>query len=99
MLLEKWLSRVSLIWLEIVLIFCEADITFQFFSLAIILKPLFTFSKNSIPSDSILSGIWFFLRNILSSGEISKKKVRSGDSSWQTIDSIFLIISKFIFLP
>ena len=37
-------------------------------------------TKNSIPSDSILSGISFFLRNMLSSGEISKKNVRSGDS-------------------
>jgi len=66
--------------LEIVLIFCEADITFQFFCLAISLKPSFTFSKNLLPSDSILSGILFFLRNMLSSGEISKKKVRSGDT-------------------
>ena len=99
MLLEKLLITVSLIWLEIVLIFCEADITFQFFCSAISLKPSFTVSKNLIPYDSILSGISFFLLNILSSGEISKKKVRSGDSPWQTIDSIFLIISKFIFLP
>ena len=60
--------------------FCDADITFQFFCLAIILKPSFTFSKNLTPSDSILSGISFFLRNMLSTGEISKKKVRSGDS-------------------
>ena len=99
MSLEKFFSKVSFIWLEIVSIFCEADITFHFFSLAISLNPSLTFSKNLIPSDSILSGISFFLRNILSSGEISKKKVRSGDAPWQTIDSIFLITSKFIFLP
>jgi len=67
--------------------------------LAISLKPSFTFSKNLIPSDSILSGISFFLRNMLSSGEFSKKKVRSGDTPCHSIDSIFLIISKFIFLP
>ena len=71
---------VSLISLVIVFISCAADIVVQFFSFAINLNPSFTFSKNFIPSDSILSGINFSLRKTLSSAEISRKIVRSGYS-------------------
>ena len=85
-----------LISLEIVLIFCDAEITFSF-SLAINLKPSLTFCKKFKPSDSILSGTKFFLRKILSLGEISRKIVRSGCSPWQAIDSIFLLFLDLYF--
>ena len=96
---ENFLSNDIWIFSDIECEFSEALIISQLFSKAINLNPWLTFSKNSKPSDSILSATLFFLLKILSSGDISKKIVKSGLMFWQTIFSNFLMISILISLP